>query len=166
MRPLSHAQLYPASHWQTVADDAEKRSAERVKRFHDDPVGYLRRQGAIGAKGNVPLGADPAIAAKALAEVAAMSAVVRPSYRAAPLTAPVEPEMHEAPGYSQHKMVDAITDAILELRGERARRRSNDDERNAIKSAFNRTFADVGLRLVNIPNWVRYERTIMEPRLR
>lgn len=151
MRPLSYAQLYPQSHAARVADEAEKRSAERAARFNSDPISYLRTGQAIGRGLAVPVGADPAIAARALAEVAAMSAIVRPSYRVVPLAAPVvEPEMHEASGYHHHKMVDAITDAVRAMKMERGNR-----QRDQLKELLNCEFQrqGVGLKVIRWEAW-------------
>jgi hypothetical protein len=118
--------------------DSVRRAAERAERYSRDPDAYLRRRAAIGWKNDAPRDATP----------------------------PEELEPGTLPGYKLHLSIDAITDAILELRAEKKRAaRHNEDERTAIKSAFNHTFADVGLRLVNIPGWNRWERTIINTRL-
>lgn len=149
----------------TQAEKAQRTSDERLARFNDNPVQYLQRRAAIGWGMDVPRGADPVVAARAIAEIETMSSVVKGMTPPAP--AATEPEDVGA-GYSQFRLQSAITDAILTIRQERSQRRANafTDERDEIKSAFNPVFADVGLRLMRIPNWVRSERTIMEPRLR
>ncbi len=119
--------------------DEKRRAAERADRYIKNPDEYLKRRAQIGWKNDVPHGVTP----------------------------PEDLEAGSLPGYKFHLSVEAITDAILELRAEKKRAaRHNEDERIAIKSEYNRVFADVGLRLVNIPNWNRWERAILNPRLR
>lgn len=129
-----------AHHFARMEADSIKRAADRAERFSRDPDAYLARRAALGWAGDVPTGCAP--------------------------LAPAEPEPHTLPGYRQHLSIDAITDAILEIRAEKKRAANhNQDERNLIKTAFNHTFADVGLRLVNIPGWTPHGRVIFNTRL-
>ncbi len=76
-------------------------------------------------------------------------------------------EPHQLPGYKKHLAIEAIVDEIVDIRERMQRARSNGMTlRNAIKSDLNSTFADVGLRLVNIPNWNPHTWTVLNPRLK
>jgi hypothetical protein len=117
--------------------DSIQRAVERAERYSKNPARYEQRRQILGWGRDVPRGVTPA-----------------------------EPEPSQLPGYRLHLATEAIVDAFLELRAERQRSRRNTDERDDIKAAYGPVFADVGIRLVKIPNWLRSERTIMEPRLR
>lgn len=129
-------------HLARMAKDAERRSQERATSYNANPAAYLAKRAALGWPNDVPRGCEP------------------------PKPSPADLDMSQLPGYRVHLSIDAITDAILELRAEKQRAaRHNQDERETIKAAFGPTFADVGLRLVCIPRWNRHERTILNPRL-
>lgn len=129
-----------------------KRDAERLASYRRDPEGYIARCVLAGLPAVPPHGAE--------------AIPVRGRVNPVEADGPDEPEMADAPGYRLHLARDAIVDAFLELRAQRQKARRNTDERDDIKAEYGPIFADVGLKLVKIPNWVRYERTIMEARLR
>lgn len=133
--------------------DNARRDAERLSQYRANPEAWLARRVLAGLPAVPPRGAE-GIQVRGRAN------------RVEPAPEPAEPEMHELPGYRLHLAKDAIVDAFLELRAERQRSRPNTDERDAIKAEYGGIFADVGIRLVKIPNWARHERAIMEPRLR
>lgn len=132
--------------------DWARDAADRAARRAADPAGYAARQAIRDDASRVAR-------EKHLRHVA--DALHRQMQEE-----PAEPEMHELPGYRLHLAKDAIVEAFLELRAERQRSRSNVDPRDEIKSKFGSLFADEGIQLVKMRNWVRHERTIMEPRLR
>lgn len=139
-RPLIHTHATTAAYIAKADAEFAAKLKTKADRYIADPKGYMERRAAIGWAGDVPLGVEPA-------EVA-------------------EPEPHTLPGYRLHLAMDAITEAFLEKRYERARRRSNTDERDDFKAMHREQFANVGIGLYKLPGWDRATSYISDPRLK
>jgi hypothetical protein len=142
-----------AAYFEQVEADFVRRAAERAERRSRDPKGYAERTALLGWGKPVrhpcapPL---PPVEAPEREHCADCGKYTKGLPHACKST---EYDPSQLQGYKVHLSIDAITEAIKEIRAERRRTSNQPDSRDHIKAAYQHTFWRCGLRLVKIPNW-------------